>query len=97
MLNNCRLKTPIRSDTSARRRQFYRKINEWGFEKNLKESEMRAIAQTHSNEWSGGTIEVKGRKINAEKIQRWQKRQERLKGTTSTTESCPEIGKLDAF
>lgn len=77
----------------SRRRQFYRKINEWGFEKNIKQSEMRAIAKNYGNECSGGTIEAKGRRINNEKIQRWQKRQERMKSVASSSESYYEIGK----
>ena len=63
-----------------RRRQFYRKISEWGFEKNIKESEMRAIAQNLEQDEMGGLAELKGRQIDTAKILRWQKRQGRLKG-----------------
>jgi hypothetical protein len=63
-----------------RRRQFYRKISEWGFEKNIKESEMRAIAQNLEQDELGGPAELKGRQIDMAKILRWQKRQGRFKG-----------------
>jgi hypothetical protein len=84
----------IYSDGCYRRRQFYRKINEWGFEKNIKEIEMRAIAENLENGGSGGPVELKGRQIDTAKIQRWQKRQGRMKGVVNASQSQLGAGRL---
>jgi len=61
---------------ALRRRQFYRKVSEWGFEKNIKDKEMRAIVQNLSQmEGEGGSFmaELRGHQIDPAKIQRWQR------------------------
>jgi len=65
-----------------RRRQFYRKISEWGFEKNIKDKEMRALVQDLSQMKSDGNdhaFELRGQKVNLVKIQRWQKKHGKMK------------------
>jgi hypothetical protein len=60
-----------------RRRQFYRKIIEWGFEKNIKDKEMRDLVQDLSQMKSDGNdsaFVLRGQKVDPMKIQRWQRK-----------------------
>ncbi len=57
------------------KRQFLRKISEWGFEKNVKRAERRLIllnAATQSTDIEGSVL--RGRKLDKAKIDRWRKR-----------------------
>jgi hypothetical protein len=82
----------VYSNSCYRRRQFYRKISEWGYEKNIKESEMRAIAENFEIGETGGPIDVKGRQIDTAKIQRWQKRQGRMKRVVNASQAHSAAG-----
>jgi hypothetical protein len=65
-----------------RRRQFYRKISEWGFEKNIKDKEMRALVQDlsqNTNDKIDHPIELRGQKVDLLKIQRWQRKHRGMK------------------
>ncbi|KAH9217757.1 hypothetical protein DL95DRAFT_521876 [Leptodontidium sp. 2 PMI_412] len=57
------------------RRQFLRKISEWGFEKNVKKAERKAILlNTATSQNSFETRIIHGRKLDKAKIERWSKR-----------------------
>ncbi|CZR66338.1 uncharacterized protein PAC_16239 [Phialocephala subalpina] len=64
-------------DFNPTKRQFDRRISEWGFEKNVKRSERRAILErldSETHETGFGCIKIHGRKLDKAKIERWRKR-----------------------
>src|ERR1700722_4089677 len=70
---------------ASRKRQFYRKIKEWGFEKNIKDKEMRTIVQglnQRGNDEEDLNVELRGQRVDPVKIQRWQRRHRRSKDVT---------------
>lgn len=89
--------------TLLRRRQFYRKIDEWGFKKNIKDSEMRDIAQNLNygvSELSDAVLELRSQRVDPAKIQRWQKKYKlatKIKGllpnNNSMTGKCSTLTK----
>ncbi|KAH6713412.1 hypothetical protein BKA61DRAFT_675655 [Leptodontidium sp. MPI-SDFR-AT-0119] len=57
------------------KRQFLRKISEWGFEKNVKKAERKAILlNTATSHGVFETRTIHGRKLDKAKIERWSKR-----------------------
>jgi hypothetical protein len=79
-----------------RKRQFYRKITEWGFEKNIKDKEMRALVKDltqRENEGEDLSIEFRGQQVDPAKIQRWRKRHGLAK-EVATPFSNNSIGKF---
>ncbi|KAG4437237.1 hypothetical protein IFR05_007291 [Cadophora sp. M221] len=57
------------------RRQFLRKISEWGFEKNVKKAEREAILLNPATSQSAfETRTIYGRKLDKAKIERWSRR-----------------------
>jgi tetratricopeptide (TPR) repeat protein len=83
-----------------RRRQFYRKISEWGFEKNIKDKEMRALVQDLSQRQNDGedlTVELRGQQVDPMKIQRWQKRHGKVKDIVRPFSRNPSIGKCSGL
>jgi tetratricopeptide (TPR) repeat protein len=79
-----------------RRRQFYRKISEWGFEKNIKDKEMQAIVQNMSlMEGEDGSFiaELRGHQIDPAKIQRWQRSHRGRRDVVRPFLSHPSNGK----
>jgi tetratricopeptide (TPR) repeat protein len=79
-----------------RRRQFYRKISEWGFEKNIKDKEMRTLVQDlnqRRNDGEGPTVELKGKQVDPVKMYRWQKRHGGMKDVARPFLSNHFLGK----
>ncbi|KAN0106744.1 TPR-like protein [Hyaloscypha variabilis] len=61
------------------KKQFLRRISEWGFEKNVKKDERRAILESFSEVANEGEFEVRmlrGRRLDKAKIRRWRKREQ---------------------
>jgi hypothetical protein len=61
----------------CRKKQFTRKISEWGFEKNVKQKERRAILRSLGAEANAVEFEarmLRGRRLDKAKIERWRKR-----------------------
>jgi hypothetical protein len=60
-----------------RKKQFLRRISEWGFEKNVKKDERRAILESLGEVANEGEFEVmmlRGRRLDKAKLERWRKR-----------------------
>jgi hypothetical protein len=62
------------ANRSIRKRQFSRKIIEWGFRKNVSSIERRDILQTLSDDKSYSTLGFKDPRLKPEKIKNWRKR-----------------------
>jgi hypothetical protein len=61
-----------------KKKQFLRRISEWGFEKNVKKDERRAILERLgevANEGEFEAIMLRGRKLDKAKVERWRKRE----------------------
>jgi hypothetical protein len=61
-----------------RKKQFLRRISEWGFEKNVKKDERRAILESLgevANEGEFEAVMLRGRRLNKAKLERWRKRE----------------------
>jgi hypothetical protein len=59
-----------------RKKQFLRRISEWGFEKNVKKDERRAILENLgevANEGEFEAIMLRGRRLDKAKLDRWRK------------------------
>jgi len=81
---------------ALRRRQFYRKISEWGYEKNIKDKEMRTLVQDLSqriNDEEEFSLELRGREVDPVKIQRWQKKYRRMNYVVRSFSNNPSMGK----
>ncbi len=79
-----------------RKRQFFRKITEWGFEKNIKKDEARAILRgltCRKNLENDGPVEVRGRDVGPAKLRRWKRRYGRLENGTCAFSNSPGMGK----
>ena len=79
-----------------RRRQFYRKIDEWGFKKNIKDNEMREIVQNLSSGVPNPTeapVELRLQRVDPAKIQRWQKKSKLGVKTSRTFSNGTTAGK----
>jgi tetratricopeptide (TPR) repeat protein len=73
------------ADVRDRKKQFLRRISEWGFEKNVKRDERRAILEKLGGGAKEGEFEAtlwRGRRLDKAKIERWRKR-EGLSGNES--------------
>lgn len=60
------------------KRQFLRRVKEWGFEKNVKRDERRAILKSLDDGVKEGDFEarkLRGRRLDRAKIERWKKRE----------------------
>jgi tetratricopeptide (TPR) repeat protein len=85
---------------ALRRRQFYRKISEWGFEKNIKDKEMRTLVQDLNQRRNDGedlAVELRGQQIDPVKIHRWQKRYGRMKDVVRPFSNNPSMGKSSSL
>jgi hypothetical protein len=59
-----------------RKKQFLRRISEWGFEKNVKRDERRAILESLGGAIKEGDFEariLRGRRLDKAKIEKWRK------------------------
>ncbi|KAE8452714.1 hypothetical protein EG329_013973 [Mollisiaceae sp. DMI_Dod_QoI] len=66
-------------DFSPTKKQFTQRISEWGFEKNVKQRERRAILEAFTAETNTGDFETRmfrGRKLDEAKIKRWKKKED---------------------
>ena len=79
-----------------RKKQFLRRISEWGFEKNVKKDERRAILESLDEVANEGEFEammLRGRRLDKAKLERWRKR-EGLVGGASQNALADTLGKL---
>jgi hypothetical protein len=61
-----------------RKKQFLRRISEWGFEKNVKKDERRASLESLDEVANEGEFEammLRGRRLDKAKLERWRKRE----------------------
>jgi hypothetical protein len=82
---------------ALRKRQFYRKISDWGFEKNIKDKEMRTLVQDLTRRQNDGedlSIELRGRQVDPVRIQRWRRSHRKMKDVVRPILSNPSIGKF---
>ena len=57
------------------KKQFLRRAKEWGFEKNVKKDERRAILETVEGEGQFEERMLRGRRLDKAKLERWRKRE----------------------
>ena len=79
-----------------RKRQFYRKISEWGFEKNIKDKEMRTLVQDLTRRQNSGedlSIELRGRQVDPLRIQRWRRSHKGMNDVVRPILNNSSIGK----
>jgi hypothetical protein len=57
------------------KKQFLRRAKEWGFEKNVKKEERRAILETVEGEGRFEERILRGRRLDKAKLERWRKRE----------------------
>ncbi|KAH8769288.1 hypothetical protein BGZ57DRAFT_466020 [Hyaloscypha finlandica] len=57
------------------KKQFLRRAKEWGFEKNVKKEERRAILETVEGEGQFEERMLRGRRLDKAKLERWRKRE----------------------
>ncbi|KAH8765260.1 hypothetical protein F5882DRAFT_383150 [Hyaloscypha sp. PMI_1271] len=57
------------------KKQFLRRAKEWGFEKNVKKEERRAILETVDGEGEFEERMLRGRRLDKAKLERWRKRE----------------------
>ena len=67
------------ADDTLRKRQFSRKVDEWGFKKNVTRYERRAILESLRLESHEDVLAVEDRRVKPAKIERW-RRQQRNEG-----------------
>ena len=82
---------------SPTKKQFLRRIKEWGLEKNVKGDERRAILRKLDEEaenWELGAKKLRGRKLDRAKIERWRKR-EHANGACRSSSDAVQAGKKD--
>jgi len=58
------------------KKQFLRRVKEWGFEKNVKREERRAILDSVREEGQFEERVLRGRRLDKAKIERWRKREQ---------------------
>ncbi len=71
----------------CRKKQFLRRISEWGFQKNIKRNERRTILDNLGDNVKEVEFEPKtlrGRRLDKAKIARWKKREEMISGESRT-------------
>ncbi|KAN0096649.1 hypothetical protein V8E51_015454 [Hyaloscypha variabilis] len=77
------------------KKQFLRRISEWGFQKNVKRGERRAILEGLGRAVTEGGFEariLRGRKLDKAKIERWKKREGfTSEGTEAGSARHPEV------
>jgi len=81
------------------KKQFNRKISQWGLEKNVKQGERRAILRSFGAEANTAGFKTRlfrGRRLDKAKIERWRKR-EGLAGCNSRTEHPDRSGESPIF
>jgi hypothetical protein len=82
-----------------RKKQFLRRISEWGFEKNVKKDERRAILESLgevANEGEFEAVTLRGHRLNKAKLERWRKR-EGLIGDRSQNGHADPLGRLAGY
>ncbi len=76
-----------RANARCRKKQFLRRISEWGLQKNIKRDERRTILESLSDSVKEVEFEPKtlrGRRLDKAKIARWKKREEMISGGSRT-------------
>jgi tetratricopeptide (TPR) repeat protein len=63
------------------KKQFLRKVKEWGFEKNVKSEERRRILESVEGDGQLEERFLRGRRLNKAKIERWRKREGMIVGS----------------
>lgn len=74
-----------RANARCRKKQFLRRISEWGIQKNIKRDERRTILDSLGDAVKEVEFEPKtlrGRRLDKAKIARWKKREETISGET---------------
>jgi hypothetical protein len=76
-----------RANARCRKKQFLRRISEWGLQKNTKRDERRTILESLDD--AVGEVEfepttLRGRRLDKAKIARWRKREEDISGESRT-------------
>jgi hypothetical protein len=72
-----------RANARCRKKQFLRRISEWGIQKNIKRDERRTILDSLGDAVKEVEFEPKtlrGRRLDKAKIARWKKREEMISG-----------------
>ena len=70
-----------KADVKFRKRQYSRKIEKWGFRKNVTRSERRVILQNLNGSEPEGVTRITGRQVTSTKIERWRRQQLTGRGT----------------
>jgi hypothetical protein len=76
-----------RANARCRKKQFLRRISEWGLQKNIKRDERRTILESLGDSMKEVEFEPKtlrGRRLDKSKIARWKKREDMISGETRT-------------
>ena len=76
-----------RANARCRKKQFLRRISEWGFQKNIKRDERRTILESLGDTVKEVEFEpkiLKGRRLDKAKIARWKKREEMISAESRT-------------
>jgi tetratricopeptide (TPR) repeat protein len=76
------------------KKQFLRRVKEWGFEKNVKGAERRAILERVGEEEQFEERVLRGRRLDKAKIERWRKR-EQITGPESSAMSEMDVDYQD--
>jgi hypothetical protein len=77
-----------RANARRRKKQFLRRISEWGLQKNIKRDERRTILESLGESVKEVEFEPKtlrGRRLDKAKIARWKKREDMISGESRTT------------
>jgi hypothetical protein len=88
-----------RANGRCRKKQFLRRISEWGLQKNTKRDERRTILENLGDSVKEVEFEPKtlrGRRLDKAKIARWKKREEIISGE-SRTENARSSGKSTSY
>jgi hypothetical protein len=88
-----------RANARCRKKQFLRRISEWGLQKNIKRDERRTILESLGDTVKEVEFEPKtlrGRRLDKAKIARWKKREERISGG-SRTRIANGLGKSTSY
>jgi hypothetical protein len=93
----------IRADSLDRRKQFIRKIQDWGLYKNVKEKEKRRIDHMERKrkevDDKKTITKLRGREVTAAKLERWRKTQAAATmdgASEGVQQRVPESPELDA-
>jgi hypothetical protein len=88
-----------RANARCRKKQFLRRISEWGLQKNIKRDERRTILESLGDTVKEVEFEPKilrGRRLDKAKIVRWKKREEMI-SSGSRTRIANRLGKSTSY